>query len=140
MQAEAVQAWVQRDLKRLRQSCANQRAHRAQLLSLFKQLVPSNMPEAPLLAHPGTQGLCAGSGSGPEDGKQGDEAPSALGHAKRQRAATPASSSVSAAGAGSDSAATSNSEGVSSDVLRMGAQGYPAPSEVVCAIYITTAC
>ena len=136
MQAEALQAAVQRNLKRLRESCANQRARRAQLLSLFKQLVPSNTPEPPLLAYHGTQGP----GSGPENEKQGNAARSALRHAKRQRAATPASSSISAASVGSDSAATGVSEGMSSDMLRVGAQAYPAPSEAVCALYITTAC
>ena len=136
MQAEAVQASVQRRLKRLRASCANQRAQRAQLLSILKQLVASNKLQAPSLAYHGSQGLRAGSGSG-SDGKQGVEAPSALEHAKRQRAATPAGSSVSAACGGSDSAATGVLEGVSSDVLHIGAEGYPVPSEAVCAMYIT---
>lgn len=131
--AEAVQAATQPYLKILQRSCANQRAYRAQLLFIFKRLVPSNTPEAPSIACLPTRGPSAGSGSDSEDGDQSDEAPSAPRPAKRQRAATPASSSVSAASAGSDPAAMGVSEGTSSDVLRKGDWGYPAPSEAVCA-------
>ena len=41
---------MQRYLKLLQRSYASQRAHRAQLLSIFKRLLPSTKPQAPLLA------------------------------------------------------------------------------------------